>query len=228
MNCIIIDDDDASRNVLIQLIKQLDYLHLQTICKSPLEALPVLKTGNIDLVFLDIEMPEMTGMELLKSVEMPTTIITSTHKEYALDAFEYNIIDYLVKPVGLPRFIKAIEKVKQNIASKQTNGEVDKEYFFIKKGSVLSKVPLKDILWIEALGDYITVNTHEKKYTIHLTLKAIENKLPAHKFIRVHRSFIVNMDNVGMVEDTTIYINNNPIPLGALYKEAFTKELNTL
>ncbi len=228
MKCIIIEDDEASRNVMTKLIKQVDFLQLENAYANPLQAIPVLQSGKIELAFLDIEMPEMNGMEMLKSISMPPTILTTANKEHALDAFEYNIVDYLVKPILLPRFLKAIEKVKLNKANQADSAVINKDYFFIKKDSVLNKVPLKDILWIEALGDYLTVHTFEKKYIIHLTLKAIENKLPPNKFIRVHRSFIVNMDNVGQVEDTTIYIHNTPIPVGALHKENFTKALNLL
>jgi DNA-binding LytR/AlgR family response regulator len=229
MKCIIIDDDDASRTVLKQLVGQVSYLNLVAVCTKPSEAVSLLKKEQVDLAFLDIEMPEMTGMELLGSVAMPPTILTTTHKEYALDAFEHNIIDYLVKPVTLPRFIKAVEKAKaaHNKVNAQ-DGLMERDYFFIKKDSVHTKVPTKDILWIEALGDYITINTVNGKYILHLTLKSIEGKLSPDKFIRVHRSYIVNIDNVGMVEDTTIFINNVSIPVGALYKESFLKVLNLL
>jgi DNA-binding LytR/AlgR family response regulator len=228
MKCIIIDDDDASRAVLKRLVQQVNYLDLVSVCSKPSEAINLLKKDQIDLAFLDIEMPEMTGMELLKSVAMPPTILTTTHKEYALDAFEHNIIDYLVKPVALPRFIKAVEKAKAIQDKLASQDVVERDYFFIKKDSVHTKVPTKDILWIEALGDYITIHTLNGKYILHLTLKSIENKLPSDKFIRVHRSYIVNIDNVGMVEDTTIFINNNSIPVGALYKDNFIKVLNLL
>ena len=124
-------------------------------------------------------------------------------------------------------FLKAVEKAHNHIKKHTTHTTIDKDYFFIKKDSVLNKVPLKDILWIEALGDYLAIHTFDKKYVVHLTLKAIEGKLHD-KFVRVHRSYIVNIDNVGMVEDTTIYINNTPIPVGALYRENFVKVLNLL
>jgi DNA-binding LytR/AlgR family response regulator len=228
IKCIIIEDDEASKNVLTKLVKQVGDLELVAVFSNPVEALPMVKKGDIDLVFLDIEMPEMSGIDLLKSIEMPTTILTTTHKEYALDAFDHNIIDYLVKPITMPRFIKALEKAKHNLAKNNSSVIADPNYFFIKKKSVHNKVSWKSILWIEALGDYLAVNTFEEKYVVHLTLKAIENKLPQGKFVRVHRSFIVNMDNVGLVEDTTIYINNNPIPVGALYKDSFNKAMNLL
>ncbi|HXB13477.1 MAG TPA: LytTR family DNA-binding domain-containing protein [Bacteroidia bacterium] len=226
MNSIIIDDDEACRTVLKQLIDQVDYLKLVGVYTSALEANAALKKEKIDLVFLDIEMPEMTGMDMLRSFEMPSAILTTSHKEFALDAFEHNIVDYLVKPITMPRFMKAVEKAKA--IYKKQNGSADKDYFFIKKDSVHTKIPTKDILWIEALGDYLTVHTHNEKFVLHLTLKAIENKLPPDKFVRVHRSFIVHVDNISTIEDTTIYINNVSVPIGALYKENFQRALNLL
>lgn len=228
MKYIIIDDDDASRKIILQLAKQVENLEIIDAYSNPVDALKVLEKGGVDLVFLDIEMPEMTGMEMLNSVNMPPTILTTTHKEYAVDAFKYNVIDYLVKPIGLPRFIKAMGKARKEFAGPSNHASINKEYFFIKKHSVFNKVALKDILWIEALGDYIKVHASDAQHVVHLSLKAIEDKLPNDKFLRVHRSYIVNIDNVGMVEDTTIYINNNPIPIGALYRENFIKVLNLL
>jgi DNA-binding LytR/AlgR family response regulator len=226
MNCIIIDDDQACSTVLKQLIEQVNYLKLIGIYSSALEANTALKKEKIDLVFLDIEMPEMSGIDMLSSFEMPPTILTTSHKEFALDAFEHNIVDYLVKPITLPRFIKAVEKARA-IYNKR-DGSAEKDYFFIKKDSVHTKIPTKDILWIEALGDYLTVHTVNERFVLHLTLKAIENKLPPDKFVRVHRSFIVHIDNISTIEDTTIYINNVSVPIGALYKENFQKVLNLL
>jgi two-component system LytT family response regulator len=225
MRCIIIDDDYASRNILIHLIKQIDYLELTGICSTPMEGLELINKGNIDLVFLDIEMPEMTGIDMLNNYSMPPTIITTMHKEYALDAFEHNIIDYLVKPITLPRFLKAAEKAKEYYSKVNTHS---KDYFFIKKDSVHNRVPIKDVSWIEALGDYVTLYTPTKKYLLHITLKAIEPKLPHDKFIRVHRSYIVNMDCIDTIEETTIYINKKPIPIGIRYKENLFKVLNSI
>lgn len=229
MKCIIIDDDEACRNVLVHLVKQIDDLQLVGNFSSPTEALGAFKKETIDLVFLDIEMPEMNGIEMIKSIGLPPTIITTTHKEYAIDAFEYNVIDYLIKPIALPRFLKAVEKAKKTTKTDVAQGTVSKEFFFIKKDSILNKVPFSEILRVEALGDYLAVHTtNNKKYVVHLTLKAIDDKLPKEKFVRVHRSHIVNIANVGMVEDNTIYVNNEAIPVGALYKEKFNSMLNLL
>jgi DNA-binding LytR/AlgR family response regulator len=228
MNCIIVDDDDASRTALLQMTKQVDYLNVVKTCSNPLEAMAALKKEDVDVIFLDIEMPEMTGMDMLKALDnRPQVILTTSHKEYALDAFDLNVVDYLIKPVTLPRFLKAMAKVKDASGSDDqvTAGQ---DYFFIKKDSVLNKVPVKDILWIEALGDYITIHTKDQRFILHATLKSLEGKLPANKFVRVHRSYIVQVDNVKKVEDTTIFINEVSIPVGALYKENFIKRLNTL
>jgi DNA-binding LytR/AlgR family response regulator len=228
MNCIIVDDDVASQKVIAQLAKQIDFLRVVTTCANPVEAMKVLQKEDIDLMFLDIEMPEMSGMDMLKALEKrPRVILTTSHTEYALDAYDMNVIDYLVKPVELPRFIKAVNKAKE-YGNSEDAVSTAYDYFFIKKDSVLTKVPIKDILWIEALGDYITIHTKDQRFILHTTLKSVESKLPSDKFIRVHRSYIVQIDNVKLVEDTTIYINDAAIPVGALYKESFIKRLNPL
>ena len=134
-----------------------------------------------------------------------------------------------MKPVLLPRFNKAIGKVKELLNHSANHiASVDKDYFFIKSNSVITKVLIKDILWIEALGDYITINTNTKKFILHLTLKAMETKLPVNRFVRVHRSFIIAIDNISSVEDSTIYVGTKPIPVGALYKDSFVQHLNML
>jgi len=210
------------------MVKQVDHLNLIKTCSSPLEAVSVLQKENIDLLFLDIEMPGMSGMDMLKTINnIPQVILTTSHTEYALDAYDFNVVDYLIKPVTLPRFLKAITKLKNNDDTKDIIN-AGLEYFFIKKDSVLNKVPIQDILWIEALGDYITIHTKDQRFILHTTLKSLENKLNTNKFVRVHRSYIVQIDNIKKVEDTTIFIHDNSIPVGALYKDNFIKRINTL
>lgn len=230
MNCIIVDDEEMSRNAMKHLIEQVNFLNLVKICEGSLDAVKILEKEKIDVVFLDIEMPDMTGMELIKFLKTrPLIILTTSHKEYALDAFDCNVVDYLVKPVSLTRFLQSADKAKELFENSKTQLEsVNKDYFFVKNNSVMNKLFIKDILWIEAMGDYVTVNATNKKFTLHTTLKAIEEKIPANKFVRVHRSFIVAVDNISAVEDTIICINNKLIPVGALYKEAFMKRLNLL
>jgi len=228
MNCIIIDDDEASRNLLTQLIKQVTNLELIKVYSNPVEAFNVIQDVKTDLVFLDIEMPEFSGIEMLKAIEvMPQVILTSSHTKYALDAFDLNVVDYLVKPVSLDRFMKAISRVSKNL-KRNSLTNVGKDFLFIKKNSVLEKVLIKDILWIEAFGDYTKINTKDQRFIIHSTLKSLEDKLPADKFVRSHRSYIIQIDSVKMVEDTTAYINDVSIPIGTMYKENFIRRLHPL
>jgi DNA-binding LytR/AlgR family response regulator len=228
MNCIIVDDDNASITVFKQLAKQVDYLTIVQTCSNPLEAMNILTKEDIDVLFLDIEMPGMSGIDMLRALDnRPHVILTTSHKEHAVDAFDLNVVDYLVKPITLPRLLKALTKVKA-LSNKKDKVSTEKNFFFIKKDSTLTNLHVKDILWIEALGDYITINTNNQRFVLHVTLKAVESKLPASKFVRVHRCYIVHIDNIRTIEDTTIYINETSIPIGALYKENFIKRLNTL
>jgi two-component system LytT family response regulator len=230
MNCIIVDDDEMSRTAMQHLVSQVQYLNLAGTCCTATEALNMLTNKKIDLMLLDIEMPEMTGLELVKSLKKPPlTILATSKKEYAVEAFECNVVDYIVKPVAMDRFYKAIEKAKEIFeGSTQTIDFSDKKYVFIKTNGTRIKIYINEILWIEALGDYLTINTSEKKYTIHSTMKSIENKLSPDKFIRVHRSFLISIDNINSIDDSVIVIGKQLIPVGATYKENLNKRLNFL
>jgi two-component system LytT family response regulator len=230
MNCIVVDDEDISRSVTKQLVSQVELLKLVGLCKSAGEAGEVLKREKVDLIFLDIEMPEINGMDFIRSLDDPPLIIlTTSHIKYATDAFEYNVVDYLVKPITPARFLKAVERARELFdTTKFKPIYYEKDYFFIKNNSLMTKVLMKDILWIEALGDYISVHTSDKKFVLRHTLKSIYDRLPPDKFIRVHRSYVVAIDNVTSVEDTTISLHGNMIPIGALYKENFIKLLNLM
>lgn len=230
MNCIIIDDDEISINQMKHLVAQVQYLNLAGIFKTAADALTFLDNNKIDLMLLDIEMPGMNGLELVKSLkEPPITILSSSQEKYAIDAFEYRVVDYLVKPVLADRFLKSIEKAKENFDnSRQTIDFSNKDYVFVKNNGVLVKINIKEILFIEALGDYMTINTSEKKYTIHSTMKMIESKLDPSKFIRIHRSSIISIDKITSIEDNIVVIGKQLIPVGAIYKENLTKRLNLL
>lgn len=230
MNCIIIDDDEMSRRAMQQLVSQVQFLNLSGVCSNATEALSTLNTTQVDLMLLDVEMPDISGLDLIKSLKNhPLTILATSKKEYAIEAFECNVIDYLVKPVSLDRFLKAIFKAKEIFdSSQQTLESLDKDFVFIKANGVLIKIDIKDILWLEALGDYVTIHTSEKKYTIHSTMKAIEKKLSPNLFIRVHRSFMVSLNKIVSIDDNVIVINKQLIPIGAIYKDNLAKKLNLL
>ena len=228
MNCIIVDDDEASANVLKHFASQVNSLNVLKSCTNPIEAFDIVEKEDVQLMFLDVEMPEMSGLDLLRTMsKRPHVILTTSSTKYAIEAYDLNVIDYLVKPIELPRFVKSVAKV-QEYKDSDTDFTVEKEYFFIKKNSVLTKVLIKDILWIEALGDYIQLHTREQRFIIHSTLKSLENKLPSNKFVRIHRRFIIQLNSVRAVEGTTVYIDEMSIPVGAVYGDNFMKRLNLL
>lgn len=230
MNCIVVDDDEMARKAMKHLVSQVQFINLVGTCCSGGDALNVLNSNKIDLMLLDIEMPDMTGLELIRSLKVPPlTILTTSRKDYAIEAFECNVVDYLVKPILLDRFFKSVTKAKEILENAQhIVGFSNEDYIFIKNSGILVKINLKEILWIEALGDYMTINTIEKKYTIHSTMKMIESKLDPHKFIRVHRSSIISIDYITSIEDNVVILGKKLITVGAVYKENLMKRLNLL
>jgi len=224
---VIIDDDPFSTKVFEKFVQNTEFLELGAICNSSMEASKLLRTQPFDLLILDVEMPEMSGLGLLSTLNREAmVIIVSASREYAVEAFEQNVIDYLVKPVQYPRFLiaaqKALEKVKLHSQG------VTNEFTFVKVEQKLVKIPFADIQYIEALGDYVHLIANNKKTIVYATMKSIENKFPANKFIRVHRSFIVNLDKIGAIEDNNILIGDKYVPIGATYLKGVLQVLNRL
>jgi len=233
MNSIIIDDDKLSRRIIEEFIRKCEGLELMQSFADPVEAMNYLKREDeIHLIFLDIEMPEMSGIDLLNLLKDPIQIIIVSSKEkYALNAFEYDVTDYLLKPVTYPRFLKAIDRAVSRFEKNKMN-LLGKEEIFIKKNSSLVRLKYDDILWVEALENYVTFNTFREKFTIHFTMKAIEQKLPGNKFTRVHRSFIVNTKSIDVIEDKNVIVStidgSKSIPIGKSYKEKLMKDINVI
>jgi len=232
MNCIVVDDNKLARTAVIQLIAQVDYLNLKEEFSTPVEAFNYLKKQDVDLVFLDVEMPGMTGIELIKNIEKrPLIILITSKRDYAVEAFELNAIDYIVKPVTLARFMSAVTRAKELFDSKDKKLEInekDKEFIFVRSNSVLTKIRTKDIVYIQALGDYVNVFTNDKHFAVHITLKGMEEKLHDDKFFRLHRSYIVAIDNIDSVEENTVYLGKYNIPIGDQYKKDLLKKLNLI
>lgn len=232
MNCILVDDNKMARTAIKLLIGQVDFLHLKQECATPLEAFNYLQTEDVDLVFLDVEMPGMSGIELVKNLEKrPIIILITSKKDYAVEAFELNVADYIVKPVTLSRFTMAVAKAKELFDNKDRIVEVnekDKDYIFVRSNSILTKIQLNDIVYVQALGDYVNIHTQEKdkRYTIHCTLKSMEEKLPSNKFYRLHRTYLVALDHIYTVEDNTAHVGENYLPIGEQYKKELLKKLN--
>jgi two-component system, LytTR family, response regulator len=232
MNCIVVDDNKLASAVLEHLITQIDFLTLKKTFSNSLEAYTYLKKEPVDLVFMDVEMEGMNGLELVKNLDKrPIVIFTTAKKDYAVDAFELNVADYILKPLAMPRFMLAVSKAKDLFdKSNQTSSLNSKniDYIFVRSNSVLSKVKITDIIYVQASGDYVNIYTKTKRYTVHITLRGIEAKLPPEKFYRLHRSYLVALDQVDAVEEDTAYLEKHPVPIGEQFKKDLLKKLNLI
>jgi DNA-binding LytR/AlgR family response regulator len=215
-----------------QLVGQVQSLQLVAECSNAMEAYNHLNKEHMDLLLLDIEMPEMSGIELTKKLggqNKPLIIFTTAKTDYAIEAFELNVVDYLVKPVALPRFLQAVERAKETLDSNRQDVRFEaQEFVFVKDNGVLKKLNVDDILYLEAMGDYVKVHTAQKFHVLHSTLKAIEEKLPGSRFLRVHRSYIVALNKIDYIQEGAIYIGKSSVPLAETYKVMLNKRLNML
>ena len=233
MNCIIVDDDKLSCKILEGYVSKSSSLNLIGSFSDSLEARDVVtKRKDIELIILDVLMPEMNGFDFIGSLDFPPNIIiVSSAEEFAIRAFDFNVVDYLLKPVTYGRFCKAIDKTIRYFVRKEVTNTGDEE-IFIKKGSSLVKLKLKDIIFIEALENYVTLTTKDDKFTIHFTMKAIENQLPSGVFIRVHRSFIINKSMIQAIKENTLDLNVGnslkSIPVGKSFRDSLLNDINVM
>jgi len=232
MKCIIVDDNKMSRTMVKQLVEHVDFLELKAECESPVEAFNYLKKEDIDLVFLDVEMPTMTGLELIRNLEKrPIIILISAKKDYAAEAFELNVADYITKPVTLSRFMTAVDRAKELFESKDQKlviNEKEKDYIFVRSNSLLTKVRIQDIIYVQALGDYVNIFTKDKRLTVHITLKGMEEKLPRDKFYRLHRSYLTALHHIDNIEEGTVYVGKHPLPIGEQFKKELLRRINLI
>lgn len=231
MKCLIVDDNKMARIALKQLVSQVPVLELVAECADPIEANAQMNTSSIDLLLLDIEMPHMSGLELIKKMGnvRPLIIFTTAKADYAVEAFELNVVDYLVKPITLPRFKQAIDKATETLESNKEELKVEEQGFvFVKDNGILKRISIDEILFLEAMGDYVKVHTAQKFHVVHATLKSIEEKLPGTKFIRVHRSYIVAINKIDYIQEGTISIGKTSIPVADTHKNNLNKRLNLL
>ena len=231
MNCLIIDDNKMARTAMKQLVSQVEDLTVAGECSNAMEAYNIMQSQPVDVLFLDIEMPDMTGLELTRHLgdKKPIIIFTTSKKEYAADAFELNVADYIVKPVTTPRFLQAVEKAREIYNSDKLEVSIEeKEFVFIRDNGILKRLLIEDIYFLEAMGDYVKVFTQQKFHAIHTTLKNVEEKLPPNKFLRVHRSYIVALNKIEKIEEGVIVINNKPVPVADAYRSTLNKRLNIL
>lgn len=240
MNCVVVDDEEVARKVLIQLISLAPTLNLLEVFDNPIDALKFINSGEneVDLIFLDIMMPNLTGFDFIKAIaSTPQIILVSSDKNYAINAFEFaNITDYLLKPIQKERFQKAINKASQkfgniqvteNQTAENSSSTKEKE-LYINTDKRLIKINIQDIEVIEAKGNFIYIKTAQDKYLTYSSLKKIEAKLPSSSFLRIHRSFIINFRKIIDIQDNSILINKELVPVSRRYKPQLLSRLNLL
>ena len=235
INCLIIDDEQSAINIIVNYLQHVPYLNLIGSTTSSIEGLDRINNEAIDLVFLDIQMPNITGIDLIKAIKGKCKIILITaYPEFAIDGFELEVIDYLLKPVPLPRFLKAVQKAKEIIENNPIKNlqNTTTDFILIKgdtKGKLI-KLEIEDIDYVEGTGNYVTIHCGPKKIMCLLNLKDLEEKLPSQKFMRVHRSFIVAISKISLVEGNTITLKNNSkteILISQTYKPSFLERLKS-
>ncbi len=215
MTCLIIDDEPIARDILRTYISDTPRLTLSGECESAVNALSCLKERNVDLIFLDINMPKLSGISFLKSLSAPPKVIlTTAYSEYALEGYELDVVDYLLKPFSFERFLKAVNKVPEP-------SDNDESYVVIKADGKTYRIDEDDILFAESQGDYITLHTTRERYTFNQTLTSFTDQLSASRFLRVHRSYLVSLQQIDYVEGNMIHIKGRDIPVGQAYKEEF-------
>ena len=225
MNCLIIDDELPARELLEDNIRQVPYLVLSGQARNTSEAIDLLSNRSIDLIFLDIQMPGITGLDFLKSLKNPPMVILVTaFEEYALEGFENDVVDYLVKPVPFRRFLKAVQKAQQRYQLTKLGGSShssESNYVFVNANYSLVKVMIEDILFIEGMKDYVRIILATgKPITTRLSLKSVEEKLNTGKFMRVHKSWIIALDKIDSIQKTQVTIQGHEIPVGDGYRQA--------
>ncbi|EDM38862.1 two-component system response regulator protein [Pedobacter sp. BAL39] len=223
--CIIVDDEPAAHYVLINYINQNPQLELTHQCYNGIEALNILRNHTVDLMFLDIDMPEITGLEMLQTLkQIPRTILTTAYSEFALESYEYGVIDYLLKPIYYPRFVKSIERfLALDPVEKTDAAEISIE---VKVDGLLLELPVSEILYAQSYGNYVKIFMSNREYLASITTNQLENLLPKDHFVRVHKSYIVAVQKIEQMERDNIILNKEKIPVGITYRRNLSRLLS--
>jgi len=225
IKCIVTDDEPFARKGLQGYIEQIDFLELTGVCENALELNSLLKKAPADLLFLDIEMPYVTGIDFLKNItDAPKVIFTTAYEKYALQGFELEVLDYLLKPISFERFLRAANKTFDYFRGQQTPA-VGEDYIFVKADSKLEKINFADILFVEALENYVAIYTGEKKVITHLTLKMIQEKLPQGSFIQPHKSYVVAIGKINSIEGNILHVLHHQVPISKYQKEEIMEKI---
>ena len=225
IKCIITDDEPFARKGLQGYITQIDFLELKGVCENAVELNSLLKKEPVDLLFLDIEMPYLTGIEFLKQLSAPPRVIfTTAYEKYAVQGFELEVLDYLMKPISFDRFLRAANKAFDYFKQQQTPA-ASGDYIFVKADSKLEKIAFADILFTEALENYVAIYTREKKIITHLTLKMLQEKLPAASFAQPHKSYLIAIDRIDSIEGNMLHIGQYTVPISKYQKEEIMEKI---
>jgi DNA-binding LytR/AlgR family response regulator len=232
IRCFVLDDEPLASDLLTDYVSRLPDLELVGVSNSPSQALMFLQQTQVDVIFLDIQMPRLSGFDLLRPLGYrPKVVFTTAFREYALESYEFDVLDFLVKPISFERFLQSVGKIyrfSQNAIAPQEAAalpKVSREYQYFKVDKEMVKLFLDDILWIESLKDYVRVHTTMGPLVSYLRISYLEEKLPPDRFVRIHKSFIVSLDHIQAVSATYIRIDNEEIPIGRIYKAKLDKVL---
>jgi DNA-binding LytR/AlgR family response regulator len=235
MNCIIVDDEPLAIEVIESYLKKIDSIKLVGTFRNAIKAFEFIQNNSVDLIFLDIQMPKLTGIDFLKSFQnLPKIILTTAYREYAIEGYELEIVDYLLKPISFERFMKAIGKVMNQQKLDSTNSQSFKEkkeenpFIFFKSEKKMVKVFLYDILYVESIKDYVKIKTPEKETITHQKISTMNESLPNKSFIRIHRSFIINIEKIDCFSATEVEINGESLPIGRSYKNDTLRRLESI
>ncbi|MCY1635607.1 MULTISPECIES: LytR/AlgR family response regulator transcription factor [Marinifilum] len=230
LKCLIIDDEPLAQRVLEKYVSELSSLELKGKCSDAIEAMEVLQQESVDLIFLDINMPRLSGINFLKSYKNPPmVIITTAYTEYALESYELNVLDYLKKPFSFERFLQAVQKAEEKVkalAEPQETTKDELEYIFVKANKKTININLDSIQYVEALGDYVKIFTNEGHVVTYQSLKGIERLLPSAKFYRIHKSYIVALAKIKSIEGNMVHMDKGTIPIGNNYKQGFFQRIH--
>jgi DNA-binding LytR/AlgR family response regulator len=219
LKCIITDDEPMARKGLQSYIEKLDFMELVAVCEDAIQLSNVLKTTQADVLLLDIEMPYMSGIELLSSLaNPPKVIITSAYEQYAIKGYDLEVVDYLLKPISFDRFLKAVNKVYDLLINQQASTSLP-DYLFVKANQKLEKIFFKDILFVEGVENYVSIQTTAGKVITHSTLSSMLLNLPASQFVQAHKSFIVNMEQITTIEGNLLGVDKYTIPVSRTYRD---------
>lgn len=219
ISCIITDDEPFARKGLQGYIEKIGFFDLKGVCEDALQLGDMLQKQPVDLLFLDIQMPHITGVEFLRAIKNPPKVIfTTAYPQYAIEGFELDVMDYLLKPIPYERFLKAAWKARDYFALRE-QPVASAPYIFVKANGKLEKVPFEEILFIEGMENYVAIYLHDKKIVTHTTIKSLLEKLPAKLFIQTHKSYVVAIDKIGTIEGNTLHIRDYKVPMSKYLRD---------